>query len=347
MISDINSLHNDLTYAYQKLNCSALFKQTCDDFIVKEQLPFQPDGSGSHVFLRVEKTALNTLFVIELLAKFSGLAAKHIGYAGLKDKQAISTQWFSINLEGLTEPKWEDFSYPGVKIKEITYHKKKLKIGSVAANEFTILLRDLQAFEANEIEKRLKKISQFGVPNYFGPQRFGINNQNINKAADWFTGKIKINQRSQKSIILSAARSFLFNQLLSLRIKDYGWHQLIAGEVMMLQGSHSIFVVEETSDPEIQSRFEKKDIHPTLALWGQGELMSQLELKKLENTMLEQFPDWCQNLGNKGLKQQRRLMRVIPENLKYQWLKKDQLQIKFSLPKGCYATSILRELAVI
>jgi tRNA pseudouridine13 synthase len=347
MISDINNLQHNLAYAFEKPNSKAVFKHITDDFIVKEQLPFQPDGTGTHAFLWIEKTSLNTLFVIELLAKFTGLAAKHIGYAGLKDKQAITSQWFSINLEGLSEPNWAGFSHPGVKIKKITYHKKKLKTGSVKANEFTILLRNIEAVNADEIEQRLEKISHYGVPNYFGPQRFGINNQNISKAADWFSGKIKINQRSQKSIILSAARSMLFNQLLSQRITEYGWHQIISGEVMMLNGSHSIFVVSDPAEKEIQSRFDNKDIHPTLSLWGKGELMSKLELLKLENNLFQQFSDWCKSLENKGLKKDRRVMRVIPEKLQYHWINKNQLQLKFSLPKGCYATSILRELVVL
>lgn len=347
MMSDISNMHNNLPYAYQKPDCKALFKQLSSDFIVKEQLPFQPDGKGTHAFLWVEKESFNTMHVIELLAKFTGLAAKHIGYAGLKDKQAITTQWFSINLEGLTEPDWKDFSHPGVMIKEVTYHRKKLKVGSVAANEFTILLRNIQPLERDKIESQLEKISQFGVPNYFGPQRFGINNQNISKAADWFSGKIKLKQRSQKSIILSAARSLVFNQLLSLRIQKVGWHTLIAGEVMMLHGSHSIFVVPDKPDQEIKSRFDNRDIHPTLSLWGRGELMSESDLEKLENKITEQFPDWCKHLENKGLKKERRPMRVIPEKLLYHWLKKDQLQLQFSLPKGCYATSVLREIAAL
>jgi len=347
MITDICNIHNNLAYAFEKPINTALFKQQNDDFIVKEQLPFQPDGTGTHAFLWIEKNSLNTMYVIELLAKFTGLAAKHIGYAGLKDKQAITTQWFSINLEGLTEPNWNDFSHQGVTIKKVTYHKKKLKVGSLAANEFTILLRDLNVSETDEVKTRLNKIKKFGVPNYFGPQRFGINYQNINKAADWFAGKIKINQRSQKSIILSAARSILFNQLLSQRIEKYGWHRLIAGEVMMLDGSHSVFVVPDSTDQEILSRFDNKDIHPTLSLWGKGELMSKSELEELENTVLEQFPDWCKNLENKGLKKERRVMRIIPQELQYEWIKKDQLQLKFNLPKGCYATSVLRELVQI
>jgi len=347
MINDITNLQHNLAYAFEKPKSKAVFKHIADDFIVKEQLPFQPDGTGTHVFLWIEKTSLNTMFVIELLAKFSGLAAKHIGYAGLKDKHAITSQWFSINLEGLSEPNWTEFSHPGVKIKKITYHKKKLKIGSVAANEFTIVLRNIEPLNTDEIENRLEKISHYGAPNYFGPQRFGINNQNISKAADWFSGKIKINQRAQKSIILSAARSFLFNQLLSQRISQYGWHQLISGEVMMLNGSHSIFTVPDAADNEIQSRFDKQDIHPTLSLWGKGELMSQSELEILENSSLEQFPDWCQSLENKGLKKERRVMRILPQQLQYEWIKNDQLQLRFSLPKGCYATSILRELVEI
>ncbi len=334
-------------YAYTKLNITAVLKLNPEDFMVTEQLSFKPDGSGKHAFLWIEKKSLNTQHVIQLLSEFTGLAAKHIGYAGLKDKQSISRQWFSINLEGLMEPDWQEFSHPSVTIKQVTYHNKKLKIGSLTANQFIILLRDIMPQNKDKIEHRLSIISQQGVPNYYGPQRFGINNQNISKAQDWFEGKIKIHQWSQKSIILSAARSKLFNQLLSQRLEKYGWNQLISGEVMMLDGTQSIFAVPEHSDAEIISRFHEADIHPTLALWGQGKLKSCLDLLILENNSKELFSKWCIGLENKGLKQQRRAIRVIPKKMKSTWIEGKYLQLEFSLPKGCYATSVLRELVCV
>ncbi|MFK5984734.1 MAG: tRNA pseudouridine(13) synthase TruD [Pseudomonadota bacterium] len=337
----------NFSYAYEQVSTTACFKQKPEDFIVQEQLSFTPDGSGKHAFLWLEKKALNTQYVIKLLSEFTGLAARHIGYAGLKDKQSISRQWFSINLQGLSEPKWQDFSHPDITIKTVTYHNKKLKVGSLTGNDFVILLRDIQAFNCEEIEQRLDKISEYGVPNYFGPQRFGINNQNISKAQDWFEGKIKINHRAQKSIILSAARSYLFNQLLSQRIELYGWHQLINGEVMMLDGTRSIFIVPEQADSETIQRFNEADIHPSLSLWGQGQLKSQAQLYDLENNLKDVFPNWCKGLENKGLKQDRRAMRVLPKNLSFSWLEGKHLQLKFSLARGCYATSILRELVNI
>jgi tRNA pseudouridine13 synthase len=346
MNSHLGDINLNYQYAYGKPSSSAIIKQNPDDFIVKELLSFEPQGSGTHAFLYIEKKSLNTVDVIKLLAEFVGIEAKHIGYAGLKDKHAITSQWFSINLEGISEPDWELFSYPDVVIKIMTYHTKKLKIGSIASNQFGIVLRNISPCNHKDIEHRLDKIIQYGAPNYFGPQRFGINNQNISKAASWFAGKIKVKQRSQKSILISAARSLLFNQLLSSRIEKYGWNQLISGEVMMLHGSRSIFVIEQQADEETCLRFETKDIHPTLSLWGQGRLISASELAELENTLLEDFASWCQALENKGLKKERRALRVIAENLQYNWLEDDQLQLQFSLPKGCYATSVLREIVI-
>jgi tRNA pseudouridine13 synthase len=342
-------INHHYQYAYCVPKCTATLKQYPADFVVKEQLSFEPEGEGTHAFLWIEKNSLNTQDVINQLSRFTGLQAKHIGYAGLKDKQAMTSQWFSINLEGLSEPDWSEFSFPNISIKSVSYHKKKLKVGSILSNEFSIILRDVCESDVSElnkksIESRIEKIIQYGVPNYFGPQRFGIDNQNIKKADAWFSSKIKIKQRSQKSIILSAARSFLFNYLLSQRIEKYGWNNLVSGEVMMLDGSHSIFTVDDIEDADIKSRFEEKDIHPTLSLWGQGELLSTANLLQLEKDLSVDYPLWCKAMENKGLKQQRRAIRVFPQNLKFTWLEDNQLQLQFSLAKGCYATSIIREL---
>lgn len=343
MVTIIN--HNYL-YAYQQPISQAIIKKYPGDFLVNENLPFTPDGQGSHVFLSIEKNSLNTLDVVQQLAKFSGLEARHIGYAGLKDKHAITTQWFSINLEGLKPIDWDKFSHQNINIKSLSLHKKKLKTGTVLSNDFTLILRDVDACNKNEIESKIEKIRQYGVPNYFGPQRFGINNQNLNKAQAWFSGKLKIKQRSQKSIILSAARSFLFNHLLSQRIESYGWNKLISGEVMILDGTQSLFTIPGSSfeDSDIISRFNQADIHPSLSLWGKGDVLSHGNLAQLENSLVKQFPQWCQALENKGLKQQRRSIRVLPQQLQYNWLNNNQLQLQFSLVKGSYATSVLREL---
>ncbi|MFK5892840.1 MAG: tRNA pseudouridine(13) synthase TruD, partial [Pseudomonadota bacterium] len=189
--TQLGDINLDYQYAYTIPSSKAVLKQQPDDFIVKEQLSFLPEGSGTHAFLWIEKKSLNTLDVINVLAKFADIEAKHIGYAGLKDKQAITSQWFSINLEGLTEPDWKQFSHINITIKTVTYHRKKLKIGSITSNEFTILLRNIQPYQPDVIEQRLNQMIKYGIPNYFGPQRFGINNQNITKAASWFAGKIK------------------------------------------------------------------------------------------------------------------------------------------------------------
>jgi len=347
----MENLHiNQLKHAYtdkssdKLIKPNAIFKQFPEDFIVIEKLTFQPENKGSHAFLKIQKKDTNTQWVIKELAKFCQVPEKTIGYAGLKDRQAITTQWFSVNLEGITEPNWDKFDVDNIDILEQTYHPKKLKVGTIESNHFEIKLKNISSEHINKIHNIQAKISSSGFPNYFGEQRFGIDEQNIAKARRWFNSEIKVKQRNQKSIYLSAARSLLFNEFLSSRIAQFGWNNLINGEQMILDGSHSFFTVEKISK-EIEERFTLGDIHPSLSLWGKGNLTSLNELNEFEQLQAYKLSFWANHLENKGLKQDRRSIRVIPKDLQSSYDPETQsFKIKFSLPSGTYATMLLREL---
>ncbi len=337
----------DYPYAWGKPEAHALFKQYPEDFIVTETLSFTPAGRGDHLFLYLQKKQLNTLEVVDILASFFGCAAKDIGYAGLKDRQSLSRQWFSINLQLARELSCKNFQHPQLQLLEQCRHVRKLKKGSIASNHFQILLREYQLPDRADpmayLNQRIGNIRHSGVPNYFGKQRFGIDASNIRRAKQWFEGSLRVKRHNQKSMLLSAARSWLFNQFLSARIRAYGWHELVEGEVMQLDGSRSVFVCPHI-DNSIQSRFESGDIHPTLTLWGQGELLSQSQLARFEQDMAGKYATLCRQLEQKGLRQARRSVRVIPEELQIKWQGNTHLQIQFKLPSGCYATSVLREI---
>lgn len=314
------------------------------DFQVTEALPFEPEGEGGHVWLWIEKTGANTDWVARQLADFAGIRSVEVGYAGLKDRHAVTRQWFSVKVEGITEPDWQTLSIEGVKILHHTRHHKKLKTGALKGNHFRLRLRDLKGDKA-DWEKALEAIQKTGVPNYFAEQRFGRQGSNLQRAEKWFADNVKPKKRQQRSMILSAARSWLFNQVLSARITDQSWQQILPGELVQLAGSHSFFEAD-TIDETLKHRLAAGDIHPTGPLAGKGDLLPDGAVKSLESAVLAPWQDWQAALSRQGLKADRRALRLLPEAFDWQWLDTG-LQLTFFLPAGSYATAVLRELAVM
>jgi tRNA pseudouridine13 synthase len=326
------------------LICAATIRQQPQHFQVDEILPFTPSGDGGHAFLRIEKTGVNTEWLARQLAAFAEVKQVDIGYAGLKDRHAVTTQWFSVKIEGKTEPDWSAFDVEGCRIIEQTYHNKKLRTGSLKGNRFTLVLT--QVIGSREVlETSLTRIKQRGVPNYFGEQRFGREYHNLEMAQAWFEDNQKPKKRHIKSLVLSAARSWLFNQVLSKRIDGKSWNQYVEGDVMQLAGSHSVFNASPEDDT-LESRMAKGDIHPTGPLLGRGELSSSSVIKQIEQRVIDDWSVWCKGLEKAGLEQARRALRVIPEEMS--WSFEDaNINLSFTLPSGSFATCVLRELAVI
>lgn len=316
-----------------------------EDFQVDEELGFSPDGDGEHVFLLVRKRNRNTDQIARLFARHAGVRARDVGYCGLKDRIAITTQWFSVWLPGKDGPDWSLIEDEDLQVLEQSRHLRKLQRGALQANRFTVILRNIRGTQSN-IEKRLELIKQQGVPNYFGEQRFGRGGGNISAAKTMFEGK-KIKDRHLRGLYLSAARSFLFNEVLAERVRRENWNKILPGEVVMLAGSRSYFVSDEVNE-EINGRLEKDDIHPSGPLWGKGELISQDEAGKLEQVVLAPQFLFCEGLEKAGLKQERRALRLLIKDLRWIWLGEKEgldLQLNFSLPAGAYATAVLREVA--
>ncbi len=329
----------DFPYAYDKPSAQGIIRLKPEDFIVHEQLGFVPEGQGEHVFLEIEKRAENTDYVAEQLAKFSGVAKRDIGFAGLKDRYAETTQWFSIWLPGRKEPEWDSFATDDIKIKKIERHCRKLKRGALIGNQFVITVREWRGDKA-ELVKRLETIKQRGVPNYFGEQRFGHAGQNVSKALELFRGaKFK---RHQRSIYLSAARSFLFNQILAQRVNSGNWNYAIAGDLMMLNQSGSYFKAENL-DERLMQRCASGEIHPSGVLWGEGKSELGSVAFEIEQFIIGNFSELASGLEKKGLKKQRRAFRVNVDSLSWNFVNERTFDLKFFLPAGSYATAVLRE----
>jgi tRNA pseudouridine13 synthase len=321
-------------HAHGKIRASA------DDFVVDETLSFTPDGSGEHAFLQVEKRSENTDFVAGLLAKFCGVAKRDVGYAGLKDRHACTTQWFSVWLPGKEDPDWAAFNGEGTKILHATRHSKKLRSGALSANTFQIVIRDWSG-DRETTERQLQAIKTGGIANYFGEQRFGHGGQNVAKALEMFRGqRVK---RELRSVYLSAARSYLFNSILAIRVEQGNWNMVLPGDALMLDGSHSFFRCAQP-DADIESRIANGKLHSTGVLWGRGLSDASDTALELEMRIIGAYPELAAGLEKSGVDMARRALRVNVPDLQWQFVSRSDLQLSFSLPAGSYATAVLWEI---
>ena len=333
---------NSLAYAGGKPAASARIRQYPEDFHVTEIPLLEPDGEGEHVWLWIRKRNENTQQVAELLSRHAGVHPRQVSYAGMKDRRAVTEQWFSVQLPGREEPDWQALDSATLTVLRHQRHSRKLRRGTLKGNSFRITLREIAADQA-ALEQRLAAVRDQGVPNYFGEQRFGRGGSNLYTADKLFKNTRLRLSRNKRGLTLSAARSFLFNQVLSARVHTGNWDVPLAGDAMQLHGSHSYFIAE-LLDAELLSRVASQDIHPTGPLHGRGESPVSKDCLELESSVLGAYASWCEGLEQAGLAQDRRALRLGVPELAWQWTDAAELVLKFSLPAGAYATSVLREI---
>jgi tRNA pseudouridine13 synthase len=327
----------------------ARIRSTAEDFRVDELPGFEPSGAGEHLLLTVEKRGMNTAFVARRLAEWAGVGEVAIGYAGLKDRHAVTRQRFSVHLPRRVGPELAalelDHGDERLQVLDHCWHARKLPRGALAGNRFALVLREVRG-DRGTIDLRLREIAARGVPNYFGEQRFGRGGDNIAHALRMFGGR-RVG-REQRGLLLSAARSALFNRVLASRVQGNCWDSALDGDVWMLDGSRSVFGPQPLDDV-LRDRLARFDIHPTGPLWGRGELRTTGAAAALERDALadETSMQLRTGLEKAGLKQERRALRLRPEGLEWRWLGSDSLQVVFSLAPGTYATVVLAELGKI
>jgi tRNA pseudouridine13 synthase len=327
-------------YVYGQPSGTGKTRSFPEDFIVKESLSFDPSGSGEHAFLLIEKTGENTEYVARQLARFANVRQRDVSYAGLKDRHAVTSQWFSIWLPGKADPDWTQFESASIKVLQATRHARKLKRGVLSGNSFVLVIRDWQGDQAKTIWQ-LGQIKANGIANYYGSQRFGNEGQNVNKAMAMFEGG-KVG-REQRSLYLSAARSYLFNQILAQRILQKTWNQSVSGDTYQFDLSHSCFQSKQP-DAEIIRRLEAKEIHPTGVLWGKGNTDISADAQAVEQAVIDAHEPLAQGLLASDAEKDRRALRVNVLDLHWQFLDNTTLKLSFTLPAGSYATSVLREI---
>ena len=202
-------------------------------------------------------------------------------------------------------------------------------------NQFKLTLREFRGTE-DELTDAVNRIKQQGVPNYYGAQRFGHGGLNVEKAQKWFAGEFKVKDRNMRSIYLSAARSWIFNHILSARVEDGSWNQALEGDMYMLNGSNSTFsqTLEGECKDDIVTRLNNFDIHTSGALWGRGQIASQNSIAEIEEKISNKFKSLCDGLEANGLKQERRALRLAVSDLDYQMHDAETVVLEFSLPQA-------------
>lgn len=322
---------------------TARMRASPEDFRVDEDLGFAPSGEGEHLFLQIEKRGANTAWVAQQLARWAGIPEHGVSYAGLKDRHAVTTQAFTVHLPKRVAPDFEALAQqPDFRVLSHAWHARKLPRGALRGNRFGLLLREVEG-ERDAIEARLHHLTARGVPNYFGEQRFGRDGGNLPAARAMFAGKRMA--RDKRSILLSATRSAIFNDVLAQRVEAASWDRALDGEVFMLDGSHSVFGPEPPT-PELRARLDALDVHPTGPLWGAGTLRCGGECAALETAVSAQHAELAAGLENAGLKQERRALRLAVRQLAWEW-RESAIFLEFFLPAGAYATTVLHALGEV
>lgn len=310
------------------------FYQNVDDFKVIEQ-PLPLTNRGNFLILKIKKTNLGTWDLIDKLAKGLNIYDNEIGYAGLKDKNATTTQYISIPRKYGKDIK--KFKHHRIEILDTLLHKTKLNIGDLAGNSFEINLHEVKAEDVGQIEKRLKEIAKVGMPNFFGYQRFGRDiEENLEKARKIIYGDLKIRDRKLEKMLISAYQSDFFNRWLATRIKDSKEEfTLLNGDVMMQLKDEKLFTPNKITD-EIIKDFANQKIVPTGLLSGRNVFRAKQEARAIE----EKFDDTY--IQEKGL---RRPAIVYPKDISVQYQKEtSKCKLRFTLPRGSYATVLVENI---
>lgn len=312
---------------------SALLKASPDDFRVTEYLcpEFEEPqagekGAGEHLCVRLEKTGDNTEYVARELAVLAGTKAFEVGFCGLKDRHAVTVQWFSLYRPGMEADDTQLLAAIAQRWPVLAHrrHARKLRRGEHEHNGFELVLREV-AGERLQIDAALALLAERGAPNYFGPQRFGLGGGNLDKAVSLDPSRLNRKRggrrggggsASKNVLYFSAARSWLFNEVLAERVDAGNWFMRLPGE-------------------------PTEDGTPTGPLWGDGGTLASEEQELLERSVIARHPEFEQLFSSTRMKPERRALVTRPEQLCWEWVDANTLRLQFLLPPGQYATTVL------
>jgi tRNA pseudouridine13 synthase len=320
---------------------NARLRATPDDFVVREWLGFEADGEGDHLLLKIRKRGANTMWVAKQLAKIGKIHPRDVGFAGLKDRDAVAEQAFTVPARSAVGTQWVGVTGDGFEVLSAERQRRKLKRGALKGNDFVLVLREF-AGDTAVLEQRLQTLAAEGVPNYFGPQRFGRGGRNIAVAFAWFGGEGRAPERTERGFALSAARSAIFNAVLAERVRAGSWNRLLDGDVVNLNGSGSFFPVASVDDT-LRERCREMDVHPTGPMWHGDSLVSTGAIAELEMGVSQRYQALASGLAKAGLEPERRPLRVPVRELSWR-IDGSDVHLQFRLQRGSFATAVLHEL---
>ncbi len=332
---------------------TGVLRASPEDFKVDEILGFEASGAGPHALLRVRKRGANTEWVARELARAAGCKPFEVGFAGLKDRNAVTTQAFTVPRGKRAAQDFVSVNGEGFEVISAAEHQRKLPRGALEGNRFEIIVREFRADPA-QVDARLAAIAKGGVPNYFGEQRFGRDAGNLvavlNEAQRVATrgesGGSRVRGRGSRNdqggFMLSAARSLVFNAVLAERVRRGTWNNFVSGDVANLDGRGSVFAVEE-GDASLAPRCESLEIHPTAPLAGEGESLAKAEALALEQAIAAAFPEALAVIAGARMNSERRALRIRIREFDYEY-SDDVLTLRFALSAGSFATTVLREI---
>jgi tRNA pseudouridine13 synthase len=327
---------------------TGVLRATPEDFEVEEILGFAASGEGPHALLRVRKRGANTEWVARELARTAGVKPFEVGFAGLKDRNAVTTQHFTVPRGKKPAEEFTGLAGEGYEVVSSAAHQRKLPRGALEGNRFAITVRGL-ACDETRLSERVRRIATGGCPNYFGEQRFGREAGNLEQVlrtarelAEGGRSDRRRRGRDDSGFMLSAARSVIFNALLAMRVTRASWNRLSPGDVANLDGRGSVFAVDAV-DPTLEERCAALDLHPTAPLAGLGESLAKGAVLALEDAVAAQFPEALAVIHAEGMKPERRALRIRVRDLEHEY-SGDTLRLRFSLSAGSFATTVLREI---
>lgn len=323
-----------LPRAYGKPPVKGDIRAAPEDFVVTEVLPFTPAGEGEHLYLLVRKCGQNTRWVAQQLGRDLSLPTRDIGYAGLKDRHAITDQWFSLQLPGRPDPDSGSIRIPGVEILDAVRHTGKLRRGMLAGNRFRIRVRNVQG-DRDELGARLARLRDGLVPNYFGPQRFGRQRANL-ELLSAAAALERRPRRESRSFGLSALRSALFNGFLDLRVRAQSWRTPLAGEILYCPALRRYRHRDRCQLAGID------DGIPSGLLWGSGVNQATDDALHLETEFFAAFPGATGLIAPLAPRLTRRPLCMTLDTLAWD-CSANELLLEFELRRGQFATVALRE----
>lgn len=331
----------ELAYLHGKPTSKAKIKAIPEHFVVRENLGFEFSGTGEHLMVRIRKTGENTSFVANELAKVCGVKSKDVGWAGLKDRHAVTEQWLSIHLPKSETPDFSSFEeqYPSIQILETARHNRKLRPGDLIGNDFEITLSEVT--DIDDVESRIKQVIESGVPNYFGAQRFGRDGSNLSEARRWGRDNVRTRNQNKRSLYLSTARSWIFNHIVSTRLINGVFNKLILGDIVTKPDS--TITVDQANIAVLQAELSSGSISLTAALAGDNALPTKENALETEQAIVDAEPDLMALIRGNRMRHDRRDVLLKPCDLSYE-IKNNLVVLLFSLSSGSFATSIVREL---